>query len=199
MTEDPNESGSRSRVRASEASHPASAANHRVRLLFALLIPLLLGGFVLALAGLEPYPAIVFPAFEQVGEPGAGIAYEKPVITAWHEGSAREIPIDVALAGIPRSFHSAVLQNRMRYANGSGLPEKRLEATLGGRRYVVRRSPRTWNDAEVDRFFRTLVGRTMTDSVTIRWNRHRRVGLQDGLDVWELEPLDEAGITHVFR
>ena len=87
----------------------------RIYLLYILLIPVLLGGFALSLASLEPYPAMVFPGFEQAGSADHSLYFEKPVFDFYSGGQVYELEAAEVLDQLPESYISAVLQNRYRY------------------------------------------------------------------------------------
>lgn len=161
----------------------------RVRLLFAVLPVFMVGGFVLALAGLEPYPALVFPAFEQAGEGRGEIAFEKPGIHVWSGGRRTVLSTHDLLDGLPESYHATVLMNRFRHPHGTGRPVQRVEATLGGRTYVVERLARAWDTATEAAFRDHLLEMAggSADSLVVTWKRHRRS--RDG--TWTAEPLPD--------
>lgn len=165
----------------------------RVRILFWLLIPVLLLGFGLSLAGLEPYPAIVFPAFESTGSKSGDIEFEKPgFFLSSDQRDAEAIDQALILAKLPESFHSAILQNRLRHPNGSGLPEKRMDIDLGGRHYVVKRTPKVWSEKEVEACTAYLLDLIPQDwheaglKLEVRWYRYVQLAGTDQAEQKEL-------------
>lgn len=142
----------------------------RVIVLFAATIPVLLISFVLSLTGLEPYPAVLMPQFGHAGDGSGEVQFEAPHITVYKNGkpsfgySSKDL-----LPEVPSSFRSAILQNRFRYANGDERPVKRVEATLGGKRYVVKRTQKVWPERTELEFCRYQLELMDADSIHIRW------------------------------
>ena len=159
----------------------------RVRIAFALLVVFAFSGFVLALAGLEPYPSAVFPAFEQSGSPTGEIMFEEPFALVWTDGVHQEVQASDLLKGVPKSYRAALLQNRFRYVNGSGLPDKVIEAKLGGHSYLIRRVMRTHFESEIRTWKESVLQHfegNRPDSITLTWLQYRSFG--DGWTTTEL-------------
>lgn len=159
----------------------------RVRIAFALLVVFAFSGFILALAGLEPYPSAVFPAFEQSGSPTGEIMFEEPFTLLWTDGAHQEVQASDLLKGVPESYRAALLQNRFRYENGSGLPDKVIEAELGGHSYRIRRAMRSYPDWEVEVWKESVLEQLdgdRPDSITLSWLQYRSYG--DGWSATEL-------------
>ncbi|MFT7589128.1 MAG: hypothetical protein ACI959_001343 [Limisphaerales bacterium] len=142
----------------------------RVRSLFFLLPPLLLLCLAMSMVGLEPYPAILFPQFGESGDGSGSISFEEPEFTKFVNGNAIRIGSDEILKNLPSSFRSAVLQNRFRYPNGDLRPEKRMETNLGGKKYIIKRSPRVWSEKTEIEFCQSLLTKTLeVDSLSVQW------------------------------
>ncbi|MBI1193462.1 MAG: hypothetical protein GC205_09830 [Bacteroidetes bacterium] len=104
---------------------PASIA-----ITYLLLSGFILYGFALNLIGSEPYPAIIFPGFREIGSESGTLEFDKPTFNVYAGNRTYTLKYEDILVNIPPANHPTIALHRFRYPNGQG--GKKVGARLGG-------------------------------------------------------------------
>jgi hypothetical protein len=159
-------------------------------LIYALLGIFMLYGFVLNIIGSEPYPAIIFPGFREVGSEDRMIEFDKPEFTAYRNGQGVPLLSEDILIDIPPANHPTVVLHRFRYGNGEG--GKTVKARVGGAKVVVQVTHWPFDDKVVEEWemhvqkaIKETKGFT-ADSLVVEWFHHAG---KEG--TWNTTPLEE--------
>ena len=162
---------------------------------YTLLIPFLIFGFTMSFIGAEPYPAVVFPGFREVGTTENNLQFEQPEIKAYANGQFTLLEQGQILANIPEVNHPTMMLQRFRYPNGIG--GKQVTTRLGWMYLKISAGPVTYPESTIEELedhmagvLEKLLGEP-ADSLVIDWFRYSGQAC-----VWDIEPLNEKVVLH---